>query len=88
MSDERPVEPWPTWVRYPLIGVLVVVAGVGIITFLGSGTSGAVVRIVLVAVLVPLLLVPLQLWGRRRRSRRLGSRRADDQPRGHFFDER
>ena len=70
MDDERTVEPWPTWVRYPLIAVLVVVAVGGILAFFSSGVNGAAIRIVVAAVLVPALLVPLQLWGRRRRSRR------------------
>lgn len=82
MNDERQIEPWPTWGRYPLIAVLVVVAVVGILTFIQSGLSGAVVRIVLAAVLVPALLVPLQLWGRRCRSRRLGLQREDGKLRG------
>ena len=71
MNDERSVEPWPAWVRYPVIAVLAAVAVLGIVAFLRSGVDAAVVRIVLVVVLVPLLMAPLQLWGLRRRSQRL-----------------
>jgi Flp pilus assembly protein TadB len=70
VNEQQDVQPWPAWVRYPVIVVLVVVAAYGIATLVTSGTDRAVVRIVVAAVLIPALLLPIQLWGRRRRAER------------------
>lgn len=88
MTQQREVEPWPAWVRYPLIAVLAVVAVFGMVTFLHSGVDSTVLRIVLVVVLVPLVLTPLQVWGRRRRSRRLEARGGANAAPGHRSGER
>ena len=62
---------WPAWVRYPVIGVFAIVVLDGVISAFTSGVDGAVLRIVVAAVLVPALLTPLVSWGKARR----GSRR-------------
>lgn len=75
MSDPRPnptqVEPWPKWVRLPLIGALVAVVLYGVIASFHSGFSSAALRVVIAAVVIPALLAPIQLWGLRRRNANL-----------------
>ena len=67
MGDDVQVEPWPAWVRYPLIAVFVVVVVVGIFFALRDGVDSAVIRILIAAVVIPALLAPVILWRSRRR---------------------
>jgi hypothetical protein len=67
MGDDLEVEPWPAWVRYPLIAAFVVVVVVGIFFALRDGVDSAVLRILIAAVVIPALLAPVILWRSRRR---------------------
>ncbi len=75
MSDPRTgpreVEPWPKWVRFPLIAALVAVVVYGLVASLDSGISSTALRVVIAAVVIPALLAPIQLWGLRRRNANL-----------------
>lgn len=74
MTEQRQIEPWPKWVRYPLVAVLVVLSLVGIVAVLHGHVAAAVIRTVLIVTLVPILFGPLQSWGLRRRADRLRPR--------------
>lgn len=67
MDEDLQVEPWPAWVRYPLIAVFVVVAVVGIFLALHHGVASAAIRILIAAVVIPSLLAPVLVWRSRRR---------------------
>ena len=75
-SVAKSIEPWPKWVRFPLIAALVGVVVYGVIASVNSGISTAALRVVVAAVVIPALLIPIQLWGVRRRRARSGNRRA------------
>ncbi len=71
MTERRPVppqvEPWPRWVRFPLIGALAAVVVYGLVASFQSGISSDALRVVIAAVVIPALLAPIQLRRRRRR---------------------
>jgi Flp pilus assembly protein TadB len=66
VDEQQQVTPWPTWVRYPLIAVFAVVVVVGLVLAVTSGVHGAVIRILVAAVVIPALLAPVLVWRSRR----------------------
>jgi len=65
------VQPWPAWLRYAVIVLLIAVVVFGLAHGSHTTNKAAIIRIVIVAVAIPAILLPLQYLGVRRRAERL-----------------
>lgn len=69
-ADDRPdAEPWPRWIRYTLLAVLVAVVGIGVVVALRANGFLPIAGPFVALFLLP-LLAPLRRRGLRSRSRR------------------